>query len=67
MQIENVLVLIGNEPGDRHRDNHLPSHAQQGGSGQVRLKDQSLSVDGDIAHRRQIIEIEIPPLYNVKL
>ena len=53
------MVFFENEAGKRLSDQSASGDAQQGGGGEVGLQDQPLFADRDIAHRRQVIEVEV--------
>src|SRR5680860_1594458 len=60
MPVIEVLVFGKDERGDRLLDQRAPGHAQQGADGEVGLQDhQPRLAEGAIAHRRQVIEVEI--------
>ena len=58
--VVDVLVLADDEPGQRLLDQRTSCHAQKVGGGEVGLDDQPLLAEREVAHRRQIVQIEIP-------
>ena len=57
--VVDVRVFCENEPGEWLLDQRAPGHTQQGSGGEVGLQDQAVIAEGDIADRRQVVEIEI--------
>ena len=60
MQVVDVLVLFVDESGDRLPDQRAPGRIQQCGGGEVGLQYSSLFGEGAIAHRRKVVQAEIP-------
>ena len=58
-QVVAVHVFFVDEPGERLFDQRAAGHAQQGGGGEVGFQDQAVLAEGDIAHGRQVVEVEI--------
>ena len=59
VQVVDVLGLPGDEPAEKLLDQSASVRAQQGRSGKVGLQDLPLLADGAIAHRGQIVQVEI--------
>jgi len=59
VQIVAIPVLVVDIPAERLCNQNAPWLTQEGFGGEVGLPDQSLFVDGHIADRRQVIEVEI--------
>ena len=64
-----VHIAIGREDegGERQPDEPLPLHAQQGGGGQVGIAHDARVVQSEIAHRRQVEEVEVLLALRVQL
>ena len=58
-EVLDVLVFREDEAGDRLLDQCVSCHPQQGRDGEVGFLNQPLFAQGDIAHRREIVQIEI--------
>ena len=58
-QVIDVLILFDHKRGDRSADQLIADHSQQRSHRKIGLLDQPLVAQGAIAHRRQIIQIEI--------
>ena len=54
-----ILVILEDEVGERPVEQPATSHAEHLHGGEVGLLDQPRLADGDIAHRGQIVEIEV--------
>ncbi len=69
VQVVDVLILFEDEAGDRLPDQRAAGHAQQCGSGEVGFQEQSMLRQGAVAHRGQVIEVEIarPPGFDLLL
>ena len=59
VQVVNVLVRLEDEAADRLLEQRAAGRAQQAGGGGVGLQDQPLLGQGDVAHRGQVIKVEI--------
>ena len=60
MPVVDVLVFGKDKMGQRLLDQSDFPHTQQSGPREVRLQDQPLLAEGEIAHRRQIVQVEVP-------
>ena len=59
MQVVNVLVFLADEPGDRLLNQRGPGDAQQRDAGEVGLQNSPLVGDDEVAHGRQVVQVEI--------
>ena len=67
MPVVNVLVFTHDEAGEGLLGERASRHAQEGGDGEVCLRDQSALVEGQVAHGCQVVEIEILRTLDVQL
>ena len=59
-QVVDVLVARDDEAEQGPVDHLAAFHAQQVGGSEVSFQDQSCFIEGQIAHRRELVEVEVP-------
>src|SRR5450759_5212945 len=59
VQVVHIAIGREDEGAERLPDEQLPLHAQQEGGGQVGVADDALVAQGEVAHRRQVEELEV--------
>ena len=59
LQVVIVRVFTGDKAAERLPDQGAACNPQQIGAGKIRFEDQSVFVQREIAHRRQVVQVEI--------